>query len=315
MRWLRGILALLFAAMASVAVADEAKPEAVTVDGLAGTWLKPAGATTAALIVAGSGPTDRDGNNPLGVKTDAYRQLAEALAKAGIASLRFDKRGIGASKTAADGKPFEEAAVTIQTYADDTAKLAVWMAKQPGITRTALVGHSEGGVVSLVAAGKQKVDRIVLLTSPGRPLGVILRGQFDRQPMPERLRAEIERVLDVLEKGGDPGELKAPLDQFFRPSVQPFLKSILSLDPAPLARTQPARILVIGGGSDLQIGRFDFNALVEARPGTESHWEARLTHTLKPELEDDPGQVKAYGDPSLPVMTTVVDRVIAFLAQ
>jgi len=308
-------VALWVAAEIGRALAATPAGEAVTVEAIAGTWLRPEGATTGVLIVAGSGPTDRDGNSILGIKTDAYRQLAEGLAAVGIASLRFDKRGVGASRAGRDGRPFDEKDVTIHTYAEDAAALAAWIGKQPGIRSVAIVGHSEGGLLALLAARRQKVDKLVLLMSAGRPLSVILRQQFDRQPMPEALRDAIERAIGELEKGRDAGELKPPLDTLFRPSVQPFLKSVLAIDPAPLVKEQAAPILVIGGGGDLQIGRFDFNALVEARAGIRSRWEPRLTHTLKEVLDDDPGQTRGYSDPSLPVMPVVIEAVAGFLKE
>lgn len=307
------LTALTLAALLAT-VAPLPAQEQVTVEGLAGTLVKPAGATQAVLIIPGSGPTDRDGNSALsGVKTDAYRLLAEELAKAGIASLRYDKRGVAASRNGADGKPVAEADLTIGTSAEDAGKLAGWLARLAGIGRVALVGHSEGGLVALVAAKAVPVDRVVLLTAAGFPLGQVLRKQLGRQPLPEEVSAEIDRVLGVLEKGGDPGALKTPLDKLFRPSVQPFLRSVLTLDPVPLVRELARPVLVIGGGSDLQVGRFDFDALAGARAGVESLWLARLTHVLKPMADDDGGQEKAYTDPALPLVPELVERVVQFV--
>ena len=287
--------------------------QAITVDGLRGTYVAPKGATVAALIIAGSGPTDRDGNSPGGLKTDAYKQLARGLAKAGIASLRFDKRGVAASSTDAAGGPVKETDLTIATTAADAAALAAWLRKQPGIRRVALVGHSEGGLVALLAAKTAKVDRLVLLAAAGRPLGEVLRAQFSRQPIPEDLNAEIDRVLGVLEKGGDPGTINASIEMLFRPSVQPFLRSVLTVDPVKLAAEVKAPMLVVGGGMDLQIGRLDLEALAGARPGIAKHWEPRLTHVLKETQDDDPRQIKAYTDPTVPVMPVVIEKVAAFV--
>jgi hypothetical protein len=133
--------------------------------------------------------------------------------------------------------------------------------------------------------------------------------------MPEEMKAEIERVLGVLEKGGDPGALKPPLDALFRVSVQPFLRSVLAIDPAALVKAGSAPVLVIGGGSDLQIGRFDYNALEEARAGVKGHWEPRLTHTLKQQPDEEASQQKAYLDPSVPIMPAVVDTIVGFLKE
>lgn len=313
MRWpsLLSLVAVLLQLAARPAAAEAA--EAVTVDGIAATFMAPAGATVAVLILPGSGPVDRDGNGALGLKTDAYRQLAEGLARAGVASLRYDKRGVGASRNNGDGKPVEEAQLTLETSAADATRLAAFLKARPGITRVAMVGHSEGGLVALVAAKSGAADRVVLVTTAGFPLGQVLRTQLSRQPIPDDTMNEFERVLGVLEKGGDPGEVKPPLGPMFRAGVRPFLRSVLAVDPVALVKATKQPVLVIGGGSDIQIGRFDFDALAGARPGVESLWVARLTHTLKPMADDDASQVKAYTDPALPVMPELVEKVVAFV--
>jgi hypothetical protein len=87
---------------------------------IAGSLLLPAakGAAPVALIIAGSGPTDRDGNSSMiPGRNDSLRMLAQALAQAGIASVRYDKRGVGASAQAVQS----ESALRFETYIDDAA--------------------------------------------------------------------------------------------------------------------------------------------------------------------------------------------------
>ena len=310
-----GVLVMAVAGLGSVpaAVAQGATGEAVIIEGLAGTMLRPAGATAGVIIISGSGPTDRDGNSKAGLKTDAYKQLGEALANAGIATLRFDKRGVGESLKDKAGATLTEDNITIQTAAADVATLSAWMGKQPGITRVVLAGHSEGGLVALVAAKSAKVDRVVLMTVAGQPLGALLRKQFARQPIPEPVSEEIERVLVALETGKETGPMKPPVDQIFRTGVQPFMRSVLKLDPVPLVKEVTVPILAIGGGADMQVGRFDFDPLVAARPGVVGHWEARLSHVLKEAIDDGESQVKAYTDPSVPLAKGMVEAVVRFV--
>lgn len=313
-RWAVAAIAALMSLSPAVRAQSADAGTAVMEGGLAGTLLKPAGAEVAVLIIAGSGPTDRDGNNTAGLRTDAYKQLAEALAKSKIASLRYDKRGIGASKLDAKGEPVKEESLTIQTFADDTAALTSWL-KGQGFKRVVLIGHSEGALLALLAANKAKADRLVLLNPAGFPLGQVLRKQFVRQPLPDEAATEIERVLVALEQGGDPGKIKEPVDRLFRPSVQPFLKSVLSLDPVPLVKELQQPILLIGGGNDIQVGRLDIEELMAARAGIQVHWEPRLTHVLKAALEDDPAQTKAYSDPTQPVMPEIVTAITKFAIE
>ncbi|HEX2336579.1 MAG TPA: alpha/beta hydrolase, partial [Hyphomicrobiaceae bacterium] len=120
----------------------------LTIEGLALTYLRPQGSDRVplAVIIAGSGPTDRDGNSLQGLKTDAYKQLAEALADLGIATVRYDKRGIGGSVDL--GK--DEMQLTIDVFAKDAQVIAKWAAQLPNVGPLVLIGHSEGGVLALM---------------------------------------------------------------------------------------------------------------------------------------------------------------------
>src|SRR6202161_2500240 len=147
---------------------------------LKGTMLAPAsGGAPMMLVVPGSGPTDRDGNNPLGVKAATYRLLAEGLAAHGIGTVRIDKRGMFASSMAvADGN-----AVTIDDYVTDVAAWTASIRKQTSASCVWLLGHSEGGLVALAAAQKvPDICGLVLISAAGRPLGLGLRMQIRAKP-------------------------------------------------------------------------------------------------------------------------------------
>ena len=138
---------------------------------LHGTLLAPEGETrAAALIIAGSGPTDRDGNSPLGVSASTYRLLAEGLAEHGVATVRTDKRGVAASASALTS----EAELRFTDYADDARAWAAETARLTGQPCAWLIGHSEGALVALAAAsrGDDSICGLVLLSGAGRPIGV-----------------------------------------------------------------------------------------------------------------------------------------------
>jgi pimeloyl-ACP methyl ester carboxylesterase len=143
---------------------------------LKGTMLAPAsGRLAMMLIIPGSGPTDRDGNNPLGVKAATYRLLAGGLAERGIGTVRIDKRGMFASAAAvADGN-----AVTVDDYVADVGAWISVIRKETGVSCVWLLGHSEGGIVALAAAQKlPDICGLVLVSAAGRPLGEVLRMQL-----------------------------------------------------------------------------------------------------------------------------------------
>ncbi len=144
---------------------------------LMGTLALPAegaGPFPGALFLQGSGPVDRNGNAP-GLEMDAYRQLAHALARAGIASLRFDKRGVGES----------EGDLSLASRADlvnDARAALEGLQSQPEIdpARCILIGHSEGAYLApILAVEDETVAGIVLLAGAARSLDLITRWQVE----------------------------------------------------------------------------------------------------------------------------------------
>jgi alpha-beta hydrolase superfamily lysophospholipase len=286
------------------AMADE-----VEIDGLAATFLAPEATAAAAVIIAGSGPTDRNGNSHLGLKTDAYKLLAEALLDRSIATVRFDKRGIGGSAKSA--RP--EAEVVFGHYVDDVAAVARWLKTRAAGKAIFLIGHSEGGTLALLAAKQVPTAGVVLLTAPGRTLGTILREQYSRPGTLRDLAPEAMNIVAALERGEAVAEVDPRLAAAFRPSVQPYLRSSIALDPAALARGIRVPLLIVGGGRDFQVGKSDFDALSAARPDAAAYWDPDMAHTLKMSRADPQSVQRAYTDPSQPLAPSLSDRVAEFI--
>ncbi|MBB5746932.1 alpha/beta hydrolase [Brevundimonas variabilis] len=275
---------------------------------LQGTMLAPEGETRAvAVIIAGSGPTDRDGNSPLGVNAATYRLLAEGLAEQGIATVRYDKRGIAGSAAAATA----EADLRFGQMADDAAGWARLAAATTGRECAWLIGHSEGALVAEVAArNAEGICGLVLLAGAGRPAGVVIREQL--ASVPEPLKTEAFAALSELEAGrttqGPPA-----LAALFRASVQPYLISWLPLDPAELLATYPGPVLIGQGTTDLQVGMADAEALATARPdATLARWDG-VNHLLKIAPADRAANIATYADPALPLAPGVVETVATFI--
>lgn len=318
----QAITALAVAGLATGALANEATPiTAIGPDGdLAGTLtLAQAGheeEQPVVLIIPGSGPTDRDGNNPMGVTAAPYRLLAEGLAQRGIGSVRIDKRGMfGSAGAVPDAND-----VTIADYADD---VEAWVTATRSATMAQciwIVGHSEGGLVALAAAQRQRRDicGIILIASVGRPIGTILREQLMANPANAPILNDALAAIDTLEAGErvDVSALHPALQGLFAPGVQGFLIDMMAYDPPALAATTALPMLIVAGGKDLQTPVADARAIVERQPGAKLVILPDMNHVLKTvEAEGRAANLATYANPSLPLAPGLIDAIADFVTK
>jgi uncharacterized protein len=283
---------------------------------LRGTMLQPAPGAPMVLIIPGSGPTDRNGNNPLGVRASTYRLLAQGLAQRGIGSVRIDKRGMFGSRAAvADGN-----AVTIDDYATDTESWIASIRKQTGVSCVWVLGHSEGGLVALAAAqkaqGANDICGLVLISTAGRPLGEVLREQLRANPANAPILDQAMAAIDSLEGGKrvDASQMNPVLLPLFGPQVQGFLISVFSYDPAKLISTVTKPVLIMQGERDMQVSVADAQRLKQAAPAAKLVLLADTNHVLKTVPTDDrQANAATYANPNLPLAPDVVDAVASFI--
>lgn len=283
---------------------------------LTGTMLRsPGGGGPVALIIPGSGPTDRDGNSPMGVKAASYRLLAEGLAAQGITTVRIDKRGMFGSSAAVSNAN----AVTIADYVSDTAAWVRVIRERTGASCVWLIGHSEGGLVSLAAAQLiENLCGLVLVAAPGKPMGDVIREQLRANPANAALVAAADAAIDRLNSGlkVDVSSLPKPLMALFSPAVQDYLISAFALDPAELAARIDLPILIVQGGKDLQVPVEHANRLKAAKPSAVLEIMPEANHVLKDVSGDNPADnLAAYNDPDLPLSKGLVEAIAAFVAH
>lgn len=274
-------------------------------------WV-PRGGDTAplpiALIIAGSGPTDRDGNNPLGVATDTYRMIAEGLARRGIASVRYDKRAIGRS-----GRNFVIEDTVFDDFVDDAAAFAQWIRNDSRFGPLTVVGHSEGGEIATLLAHRLPIEALVLLATSGRSLAVLLREQLARR-FDESILREYDRVVDALRNHEPLGEMPEPIAHHFRPAIHAFLRSALDRDPIGELRAIRIPTLVVQGETDIQVTTEDAHLLATAGPHVRMRILPATNHVLKSEPEARPGQL-SYADPTIPLAPGVLDAIESGIAR
>ncbi len=270
-----------------------------------------AGKVPVVLIIAGSGPTDRNGNSRLGLTSDLYRKLAWGLAQRGIASVRFDKRGIGASTLAGTWE-----AVTFDDFARDVVTGASALAADARFSKVVLVGHSEGASLATRAADLgAPVAGVVMLAGMGRPLTAVLREQVTPQ-LDSAQRVAFEATMAAYLAEGPMPQVPEDLRALFNQSARRFLQTENALDPATMARAVKVPLLVIQGATDIQVSVRDAEALGAAHRGAEVHILPDANHLfVRITTRDRAAQLAAYNDPSLPLVPELVPLVGAFVER
>ena len=261
-----------------------------------------------AILIAGSGPTDKDGNSlTLAGKNNSLKMLAEELKAKGIAVIRYDKRGVGDNTALAKA----ESELRFDDYAEDAAAWIRFAKEDERFTDVSVIGHSEGALVGLVAANQQGLDSYISLAGVGRTADDLLREQLSTLPADQF--EEAQAILDQLAQGKTVDEVSPELQQIFRPSVQPYLQSWMAYDPIAQAETLNAETLFVGGTHDLQVPAEDARLLHEAKAGSELLIVDGMNHVLKSVPDDEEANLAAYADPELPLADGLVDTIAEFL--
>lgn len=306
------MLSFLIAAAAGVAVPIAAPgPQGP----LAGTFEDAGKGAPVILIIPGSGPTDRDGNNPMGVTAAPYRLLAQELAGKGLSTVRIDKRGLGGSKGAvADGNK-----VTIADYATDTHNWVAAIRKKTGQRCVWLLGHSEGSLVALASAQQpQGICGVISVSGAGRKLSDVIREQLRSNPANAPVLDSATAALESLERGQhvDVTNMHPALQRLFAPQVQDFLIDMFRQDPPKLAASLRMPLLIIQGERDLQVSTVDAKALAAAQPKAKLFLIPTMNHVLKDVASDDrAANLATYADPSLAVDPKLVEIIADFVKR
>ncbi|MGA2397640.1 MAG: alpha/beta fold hydrolase [Steroidobacteraceae bacterium] len=266
------------------------------------------------LMIPGSGPTNRDGDNRQGLRAATYRLLARGLAAHGVTTVRIDKRGMfGSSAAVPDGN-----AVTIEDYVADVRSWTTVIRQRTGASCIWLLGHSEGGLVAMAAAQKEPdVCGLLLIAAAGRPMGEVLREQLTAHPAYPSMASEAGAVIDALQAGKrvDVALMQPPLQRLFAPQVQGFLISAFSYDPAQLLRGYAKPVLILQGQRDIQVPEADARLLRQADPKATLMLLPDVNHVLKSVASDDrKTNAATYTDPDLPLAPGVVDSIAGFLS-
>ena len=261
-----------------------------------------------ALIIAGSGPTDRDGNNPA-MENNSLKMLAEGLAETGIASLRYDKRGIG--KSAVPGLTNSD--LRIETYINDALLWLDYLHDLNTFKTIVVIGHSEGSLIGMIASAHQAVSKFVSIAGPGRRIDQLMREQLGAQSA--SLLKQAEPVFDKLVQGRLVADIPDSLSVLAGPAIQPYLISQFKFDPVIEITKLDKPVLVVQGDADIQVTVGDAERLAESNANAKLVVIENMNHVLKYSGAGRQKNIATYSQPDLPVNTELLRVIKVFLTR
>lgn len=262
-----------------------------------------------ALIIAGSGPTDRNGNSPLiQGANNSLKYLAEGLAAQGIASVRYDKRGVAESVKAAAS----ESELRFETYIDDAVLWGKQLRTDKRFSSVIVIGHSEGSLIGMVAAQKMNADAFISIAGVGRPASQALLDQL-KGKLPADLQSRTEMITKSLSEGKTVEDVPPALGPLFRHSVQPYLISYFKYDPAKEIAKLSIPVLIAQGTTDIQVPAQEAKLLAQAKPSAGLLMIEGMNHVLKEVPAEQEKQIESYTDSSLPVAPKLIEGINSFI--
>lgn len=259
------------------------------------------------VLVAGSGPTDRNGNQP-GLMLNMYEMLAKSFDSAGFSSFRYDKRGVAESTGAA----MKEEDLRLDTYIEDLTDIINHL-KSSGYKKIFIAGHSEGSLIGMAAAKETKVDGFISISGAGFPAGDIIREQLDKQPLDAAISQKASDIITSLQKGETVSDVPPVLQSLFRPSVQPYIISWFRYDPRNQIEKLLCPILIVQATCDIQVGVENATSLFNASKQAHINIIKNMSHTLKDAGKDCKDQTKTYTSGDMPLSPELSRVIVDFV--
>ena len=303
---MKSFIFLFFICLGAFAQEKNYDSEQVVIDPeVQGTLLSPRGSAQPplAILIAGSGPTDRDGNQAQ-FKNNSLKYLAEGLAQKGIAVFRYDKRVIA---QISKGNVQEEK-MTFEDEVNDALLVVNYFKKR--YKNITLVGHSEGALIGLLVAQEGGISKFVSLAGAGSSSATLIEEQIAKNA--PQLKEESQKVINQLRKGELVENISSYLAPVFRESVQPYLISWFKYEPAQEIAKLSIPILIIQGTNDLQVDSKQAQLLKEAQPKAQLLLIEGMNHVLKKVKTIEENQ-QSYLNPDFPVPAELVEGIASFI--
>ncbi|MEC4005284.1 alpha/beta hydrolase [Flavobacterium sp. SUN052] len=260
--------------------------------------------TKLVILIAGSGPTNRNGNSTIGGVNNSLKFLAEGLTQNGIAVFSYDKRGLNKL----DGKTIDEKSVVFEDFINDAKDVIAYFKVQKKYAKIIIAGHSEGSLIGMVAANGN-ADGYVSIAGPGRPIDEILSEQIAKNS--PAMKEAVDKDLAILKEGKTFENKNPMLASLFRESIQPYMISWIKYNPISEIKKLHIPILIINGTKDIQVPTSDAELLHNATPKSELKIIENMNHIFKEILNDD-DNIKSYSNSKLPVIPELITCIAKF---
>ncbi|MGB0896257.1 MAG: alpha/beta hydrolase family protein [Flavobacteriaceae bacterium] len=275
-----------------------------------GTLLIPNSKTqTVAIIIPGSGPNDRDGNQNF-IKNNSLKYLAEDLTSKGIATFRYDKRALTMLKKGAGEKQIKQ--VTFDDFVDDAKKVVNYLKTTKHYSNIYIIGHSQGALVGMLAA-TEHVNGFVSISGPGKSIDQVILEQIGMMGATDLVESA-KTTFDILKIGKTDKNFNPGLANIFNLDVQPFIRSWMRYSPTEELKKLTIPTLIINGDNDIQVTPNDAKLLVEAKPDAELVIIKNMNHVLKTvESKDAQENAKTYNMPQLKNAPELAQAISEFI--
>lgn len=307
---MKPIVCLLFLVITGLSFSQKGKTTAKDISVspyIDGTILLPDGVENPklAIIIAGSGPTDRNGNQQM-INTNSLKYLAEGLSENGIATFRYDKRIIKQMKD----RTLTEESIRFDDFIEDAIAVVDYFIRSKAFSNIYIIGHSQGSLVGMIAA-RGRVDGFISIAGAGQGIDDVIIDQLDNQA--PGLKDNARQAFEDMRANGLAVNYSPGLASIFRKSIQPFMLTWMRFDPKIEIAKLDIPVLIINGEKDLQVQVSEAEKLKAAKPDAQYEIIAGMNHILKKIDGDDIENSKSYNEPKRPVIREVIDLIHAFI--
>ena len=259
------------------------------------------------VIIAGSGPTDRDGNN-ISLKSDYLKMLADELGKKGISTYRYDKRGVG--KSVGHLKSGNE--IKFSDYINDAVAIINHFKESRRFKSIVVIGHSEGALIGMIAS-RLIADSFISIAGAGEDYLALLERQLSIQPA--YIRSMSSPIIQELKDKKLVDTVPPILKSLFAPNIQRYLIDASSYNPAEEISKLSIPVLIIQGDNDIQIGLNDAKILHKAAKSSRIEIIQGMNHVFRQASENRLLNLQTYGNPKLPIDINMVNIISEFIDQ